>query len=154
MKNSVFSFLFVLLFAPVIHAQGIDESQVPDAVRAVALEQNQGKKISMWSTPKTKDKYVASFIDATDIRMIDISLEGKWICTRQGVRPENMPEAVMTAAKAAAKEKFHKRYELFNYFYVIGPEEAPYYMINASPKNDTKSISLSFDPSGKMLNNQ
>jgi len=152
MKNSVFSFLLVMLFAPVVHAQMIDESQVPDAVRAVAHEQNKGKKVSMWSMPKTKDKYVASFIDATDVRMIDISLEGKWICTRNGIKPENMPEAVMTAAKAAAKEKFHKRYELFNYFYVTGPEEAPYYMINASPKKDMNFIALFFDPSGKPLN--
>jgi hypothetical protein len=151
MKNNVFSFLLVLFFTPVVHAQMVNESQVPEAVRVVAIEQNKGKKISMWTMDKVKGNYVASFIDPTDMRMIYISPEGKWLDTRNGIRPESMPEPVLTAAKAAAKEKFGRRYELFNYFYVTGPEEAPYYMLNASPKNDTKFIALFFDPTGKAL---
>ena len=154
MKNIFFSILFLLVFTQTAHTQMVTEREVPEAVRAVAQEQNKGKKISMWTLHQDRGKYIASYIDDKEIRMIDVSLDGKWISTRQGILPENMPEAVMTAAKAAAKEKFHKRYELFNYFYVTGPDMTGCYMINASPKNDTKFITLFFDQNGKMLEKQ
>ena len=98
----------------------------------------------MWVLEKKREKYVASVISNTAVRGIEISLNGQWLETTEGVPPTNVPAAVMKAAK----EGF-PAFELSNFFYNTAPDIAPYYSIDAS--SDDEDLTLSIAPDGKIL---
>ena len=138
------SILFFLLACTVCFAQQIKESEVPANVKTVASKQNNGQPVTMWVMDKKRGKYVASFISNTAVRGIEISLDGKWIETTEGVLPDKMPAAVMKVAKDN-----YPGYELDNFFYVTAPGKSPHYTVDAS--SDDEDLTLTIDPSGKIL---
>lgn len=125
-------------------AQQIKETEVPANVKAVAAKQNSDQPITMWVLDKKRGKYVASMFSNTAVRGIEISLDGKWLETTEGVLPDNVPAVVMKAAKEGFSD-----YELSNFFYITAPDKAPYYSIDAS--SDDKDLTLSIDKDGIIL---
>lgn len=125
-------------------AQQIKESEVPADVKTVASRQADGQPVTMWVLDKKRGKYIASIVSNTAVKGIEISLEGKWIETTEGVLPTRLPEPVMKAAKDG-----FPGYELDNFFYITSPDKAPFYTIDAS--SDDEDLTLSIDESGKVL---
>ena len=111
MMKSISPILFFLILSSMCLAQQIKESEVPASVKSVALKQNNNQPITMWVLDKNRNKYVASFISNTAVRGIEISLDGKWLETTEGVFPDKMPAAVMKTAKDG-----FPGYELDNFF--------------------------------------
>jgi hypothetical protein len=137
-------FLFFITICSVCAAQQIKETDVPAGVKTVALKQSNNQPITMWVLDKKRGKSVASVISNTAVQGIEITLDGKWIETTSGVRPDNMPAAVLKTAQ----EGF-QGYELDNYFYITAPDKSPYYTVDAS--SDDEDLTLSIDPNGKIL---
>ena len=136
--------LVLLTFSFASFAQQLKETEVPSNVKAVALKQSNNQPITLWVLDKKRSKYVASVISNTAMLGIEIGLDGKWIETTAGVRPDKMPTAVMTTVKAG-----FPGYELSNFFHVTTPDKSPYYTIDAS--SDDEDLALTIDPNGKML---
>lgn len=129
------------------HAQQIKESEVPANVKATALKQNDNQPTTMWVLDKKRGKYIASVMSNTAMRVIEISLDGKWIETTDAVLPPKMPAVVLNAAK-----KDYGSYELDNFFYVTSPDTAPYYSIDAS--SDDEDLTLKISPDGKIISKE
>jgi hypothetical protein len=144
MMKSVSPIVLLLTIASVCFAQQVKETEVPAKVKAVALKQNNSQPITMWVLDKKRGKYIASFISNAAVRGIEISLEGRWIETTEGVLPDKIPTAVMKTANDG-----FPGYELDNFFYVTAPDKSPYYTIDAS--SDDEDLTLMIDPSGKIL---
>ncbi len=136
--------LFFLTLSFTCAAQQIKETEVPANVKAVALKQTNNRPVTMWVLDKKRGKYIASVISNTAVMGIEISLDGKWIETTEGVLPGKMPAAVMKTAN----EGF-PGYELDNFFYVTAPNISPYYTVDAS--SDDEDLTLSIDSNGKIL---
>lgn len=136
--------IFLMTLCSVCAAQQIKENEVPSTVKAIALKQSNNQPVTMWVLDKKRGKYIATIISETAVQGIEISLDGKWIETTAGVRPDKMPAAVMKAAS----ETF-PAYELDNFFYVTAPDKAPYYSVDAS--SDDEDLTLTIDPDGKIL---
>jgi hypothetical protein len=136
--------LLLLTFSLTCAAQQLKEGEVPANVRAVASKQNSNQPITMWVLDKKRGKYIATVISNTAVRGIEISLNGNWLETTEGVAPVNLPGPVMKAAS----EGF-PGYELDNFFYYTSPDKAPYYSIDAS--SDDEDLTLSIDADGKIL---
>jgi hypothetical protein len=136
--------LTLLTLSFVTAAQQVKESEVPANVKAVASKENKNQPVTMWVLDKKRGKYIASVVSNTAMRGIEISLDGKWIETTEGVFPDKMPAVVMKAAS----EGF-PGYELSNFFYITAPGKSPYYSIDAS--SDDEDLTLSISPSGKLL---
>jgi hypothetical protein len=125
-------------------AQQIKETEVPDNVRATAQKQNDNQPVTMWVLDKNRGKYIASIFSNTEMRIIEVSLDGKWIETTEGILPAKMPATVMNAAK-----KDFGAYELDNFVYITTPDKEPYYNIDAS--SDDEDLTLTISPDGKLL---
>ena len=137
-------FLILLTVSFFSSAQQIKENEVPPDVKAVAFEQTNSQPVTMWVLDKKRSKYIATLISNTAVKGIEISLDGKWIETTEGVFPTNLPASVMKAAK----EGF-PGYELDNFFYVTAPGKSPYYTIDASSNDE--DLTLTIDQNGKIL---
>lgn len=125
-------------------AQQIKESEVPADVRAVASRQTNSQPVTMWVLDKKRGKYIATLISNTAVKGIEISLDGKWIETTEGVLLANVPAPVMKAAKDG-----FSGYELDNFFCVTAPGKSPHYTIDAS--SDHEDLTLTIDQNGKIL---
>jgi hypothetical protein len=137
-------FLILLTVSFFSFAQQIKESEVPANVKAVASKQTDSQPVTMWVLDKKRSKYIATLISNTAVKGIEISLDGKWMETTEGVLPSNLPPSVMKAAK----EGF-PGYEIDNFFYVTAPDKSPYYTIDAS--SDDEDLTLTIDQNGKIL---
>ena len=147
MRTTLLILGFLVLTTLFSNAQQIKESEVPANVKATALKQNDNKPTTMWVLDKNRGKYVASVISNTAMRVIEISLDGKWIETTEAVLPPKMPAVVLNAAK-----KDYGSYELDNFFYVTAPDAAPYYSIDAS--SDDEDLTLHISPDGKIISKE
>jgi hypothetical protein len=136
--------IFFMALCSVCTAQQIKEAEIPANVKAVALKQSSNQPVTMWVLDKKRGKYIASIVSATAVQGIEVSLDGEWIKTTSGVRPDKMPTAVMKTAS----EGF-LGYELDNFFYVTAPDKAPYYNVDAS--SDEEDLTLKIDANGKIL---
>ena len=128
-------------------AQQIKETEVPANVKATASKQNNNQPVTMWVLDKNRGKYVASVMTNTVMRVIEISLDGKWLESTDAVFPAKMPAAVMSTAK-----KDFGSYELDNFFYVTSPDKEPYYSIDAS--SDDEDLTIHFSNEGKVLSKE
>jgi hypothetical protein len=137
-------FLILITVSFFSFAQQIKESEVPADVKAVASKQTNSQPVTMWVLDKKRSKYIATLISNTAVKGIEISLDGQWIETTEGVLPTNLPASVIKAAK----EEF-PGYELDNFFYVTAPGKSPYYTIDAS--SDDEDLTLTIGQNGKIL---
>ena len=136
--------LFLCSLSLLCAAQQLKENEVPANIKTVASKQSNSQPITMWVLDKKRNKYVASVINNTAAMAIEIDLDGNWIETTAGVRPDKMPAAVMKSVDDNFSE-----YELSNFFYVTAPNKSPYYTIDAS--SDDEDLTLSLDSTGKIL---
>ncbi|HTF18359.1 MAG TPA: hypothetical protein VK658_09825 [Chryseolinea sp.] len=137
-------FLMLLLVGFCAAAQVVKESDVPSNVRATAVAQNKNDQVSSWVLDKNRGRYVVTTLSTTALRLIEVSLDGKWLQTTDAVLPQNLPSIVLKAARQACPD-----FELDNFFYVTAPDDAPYYTIDAS--SDDEDLTLTVDSSGKLL---
>jgi len=145
--RTIVLFCFVIALVTTSHstlAQIVKEGDVPHNVRATAVKQNKNEPVSSWVLDKNRERYVATTISVTAMRGIEISLEGDWLQTTEGVLPQKMPAAVMASAKKSCPE-----FELDNFFYVTAPGAPPFYSVDASSEDE--DFTLSIDPAGKIL---
>lgn len=147
MRTALLVFGLLVSTTLITLGQQIKESEVPANVKATVLKQNDNQPATMWVVDKKRGKYVASVISNTAMRVIEIDLNGNWIETTEAVLPPKMPASVMNAAK-----KDFGSYELDNFFYVTAPDQAPYYMIDAS--SDEEDLTLHISPEGKILSKE
>jgi hypothetical protein len=140
-----FLLIFILhTFSFLCAAQQLKESEVPANVKAVASKQTNSQPVTMWVLDKKRSKYIASVISNTAVKGIEITLDGEWIKTTEGMLAVNVPSSVMKAAT----EGF-PNYKLSNFFYITSPAKSPYYTIDASA--DEEDLTLSIDNAGKIL---
>src|SRR5687767_5298827 len=123
--------LFLLTLSFTSSGQQLKETEVPSNVKAVALKQSNNQAITMWVLDKKRSKYVASVVSNTAMLGIEIGLDGKWLETTAGVRPDEMPTAVIKTVKDG-----FPGYELSNFFHVTTPGKSPYYTIDASSDDE------------------
>ena len=83
--------IFFIAICSVCTAQQIKETDVPVDVRDDSTEQSNNQPITMWVLDKKRGKYIATVVSNTAVQGIEISLDGKWIETTSGVRPDKMP---------------------------------------------------------------
>lgn len=142
--KTYFLLLLALTMSFFAAAQQIKDSEVPANVKAVASKQADSHPVTMWVLDKKRGKYIASVISNTTFKGIEISLDGKWIETTEGLQVASVPEPVIKAAT----EGFPS-FELSNFSYITSPGRPPYYVIDAS--SDEEDLTLSIDPNGKVF---
>jgi hypothetical protein len=136
--------LFALTMSFFTDAQQIKESEVPANVKAVASKQTNSQPVTMWVLDKKRGKYIASVINTTTFKGIEISLDGKWIETMEGLQAASLPAPVIKAATDGFPS-----FELSNFSYITSPGNPPYYAIDAS--SDEEDLRLFIDPNGNVL---
>ena len=144
MMKTFFLILLALTLSFFTSAQQIKDSEVPANVKAVALKQANSQPVTMWVLDKKRGKYIASVISRTTFKGIEISLDGKWIETTEGLQASNVPGPVIKAAVDGFPS-----FELSNFFYITSPDKSAYYAIDAS--SDEEDLRLSIDPNGNVL---
>ncbi|MEJ1237190.1 hypothetical protein WBG78_03615 [Chryseolinea sp. T2] len=136
--------ILFLLVSAYCSGQVVKDADVPAVVKATAIKQNKNEAVQSWVLDKNRGKYIATTLHANVLRGIEISFDGKWLQTTESILPQNMPSAVIGAAK-----KEYPEHELSNLFYITQPDKASYYTIDAS--SDDEDVTLTIDPSGKIL---
>jgi len=85
-------------------------------------------------------------MNTTIMRVVEVSVDGKWLGTTDGVPPHKMPAAVMTTLKS---EYLENGYEAFRYFFVDKPGFDPCYLVDISFEDE--DLRLTFSPAGEVL---
>jgi len=130
----------------IIRAQQIKDSEVPANVRSLAALKLPTAANPLWALDKNRKWYTASVMNTTIMRVVEVSVDGKWLGTTDGVPPHKMPAAVMTTLKS---EYLENGYEAFRYFFVDKPGFDPCYLVDISFEDE--DLRLTFSPAGEVL---
>lgn len=129
-------------------AQQIKEAEVPANIRTVVTQQSDKQPVTLWVLDKKRKKYIASIIRVPVLRNIEVSLDGKWLCTTDALTSDQFPLVVMQTVRESFLDK---GYEGSNYIYIQEPGSKRYAVDLSS---DDEDLHVVLDPAGKVLSKE
>lgn len=138
----------VFCFMPFVSgmAQTVDEKEVPSNVRSVVAEHIAGHPVSLWVKDKNRDKYVATVLSENMLRIVEVSMSGKWIATTDGLMESKVPSVVM---KTIQEKYVSKGYEASNFQFVRESDGTNFY--GADMSSEDRDLFVTFSLKGQVL---
>src|SRR5690606_3638807 len=143
LKQVVVLFFCFVLIAHAARGQKVEEKSVPADIRSVAKAQLDGHAVGLWVLDKARDKYVASVLNETLFRTVEISLSGKWLATTDALQENKVPTAVM---KAIQEKYMAKGFEASNYQFVRDSKAGLFYSVELT--SDERDLYLTLSEKG------
>src|SRR5690606_33989292 len=140
------AFFCLLTVTNTVLGQKVDEKNVPADIRAVARVQHEGNAVGLWVLDKSRDRYVASVLEETHFRTVEISLAGKWLTTTDALQEKNGPAAVM---KTVREKYLTEGFEASNYLFVRDSKGGDFYSVELT--SDTSDVYLTLTEKGQLL---
>jgi hypothetical protein len=141
----ILTFLLAATHVEVV-AQQLIEKEIPAGVKKVANEHSDNQRVVSWVKDSKRQKYIATIINNTMMRNIEISLDGKLIRTSDVVQESRLPASVR---KTLQENYLNKGFKGKNYLLIKDTEKGTYYSADVSSEHE--SFHISIDSSGKLI---
>lgn len=144
LRNIIINLSFLVAMANVSHAQKVDEQSVPAPIRAVAAQHHNGDKVTLWVLDRNRNKYVATALNETSFRTVEIGLDGQWLATTHALPEHKVPGPVMKTVREQ-----YPRYEGSNYLLVNDSKDGRFYSVELT--SDDRDLYLRLNEAGRIL---
>jgi hypothetical protein len=145
MKKCIVVFLLVAIMSSRVHAQKVDEKDVPGAIVSLAKSKSKGQQVTMWVRDKNRGKYIATILNDKAPLVIEISMKEEWLVTNHLMLETGLP---LAALKMLKETYLSKGYEASNFVFVEEPGRS-YYQVDVSSEDE--DLGITFDATGKIL---